>query len=240
MEFEGQRAKLYTNLEWANSPGYIKEILKAGQFKKLDKVLDVGTGTGIMAKAISPLVNRVVGIDISEEMLALSNVNSNVQLILRDIRDSSLEDCSFDKVVARQVFHHIIENTQKAMDECYRVLKPGGLMVFAEGVPSTWEIKKFYTLIFSKKEIRLTFMEEDLVRLLKVSGFNDIKTSVIWERQVSVRNWLTNSALSKRTQKEIFDMHLKYKTLCTKAYNMTITENDCLTDIKEAVVVGKK
>lgn len=240
MEFEGERARLYGNLEWANKPSYIEAIIVAGQFKDTDIVLDVGTGTGIMARAVSPLVKEVIGLDISRDMLARNREDGNIKLVVGDIRDSGLESGYFNKVVARQVFHHILSDTQKAVDECYRVMKKGGLMILTEGVPPTLEIKPHYMKVFSIKEERLTFMEDDLVKLLQASSFSDIKVTDVWQRQMSIRNWLANSGLPKEKQDKIFNLYPEAKDICERAYNMTIVDGDCLIDMKQAIVTGVK
>ena len=90
MKFQGKRAKLYSNLDWANELSFINTIVAAGHFQKTDKVLDVGTGTGIMARAVAPFVDKVMGIDISHDMLILGSPIENVKLMEGDIRCSGL------------------------------------------------------------------------------------------------------------------------------------------------------
>ena len=64
-----RRSKLYNEQKWVKNEGYLKEFIKYGRFQKNEVVLDVGTGTGIVAKAIAPLVKQVIAIDISNSML---------------------------------------------------------------------------------------------------------------------------------------------------------------------------
>ena len=238
LEFKGQRAKLYNNLEWATKPSFIDPILNIGCFQSTDRVLDVGTGTGIIAKAISPLVKEVIGIDISKFMLELCSHNSNIQQVVGDIRKTEMENNSFDKIVARQTFHHILTDTQKAVDNCYRMLKINGRMIIAEGVPPTLEIKPHYERVFALKEERLVFMEQDLVNLLTNSGFKNTLVINIWQKQMSIRNWLTNSGLPQKTQDSIFQLFPANRSICVKAYKMTEQDGDCFIDMKQAIVTG--
>jgi ubiquinone/menaquinone biosynthesis C-methylase UbiE len=138
------------------------------------------------------------------------------------------------------VFHHIIERTQKAMDECYRILRIGGKMVLSEGVPPTLEVKEDYKRIFKLKEKRLTFTEEDLINLMKNSGFKNIKVLVHVMKNFSVYDWLENSGLPREKQNRIFEMHVTGSDKFKKAYNMKIVSGDCLIDVKNLILVGEK
>src|SRR3989338_2924881 len=150
------RSERYNNLKWVNDSSYLKAFISSAGFNNKDLVLDVGTGTGVVAHALAPIVKEVIGLDISQDMLEHSNWKDNKYFIKRDIRDPIFYDNVFDKVTARMMFHHILEDTQKAMNECHRVLKKGGRMVLSEGVPQTPAVKEDYTKMFKLKEERLT------------------------------------------------------------------------------------
>jgi len=234
------RAKHYNELEWANHRLYLDEFVKMGGFKKTDTVLDVGTGTGIVAHALAPSVKAVIGLDKSQDMLKHSNWYGNMYFIKRNILDPIFNDGVFDKVTARQVFHHILRGTQQAMNECYRILKPRGQMVFSEGIPPSPEVKQDYIEIFKLKEKRLTFMEEDLIALMRRAGFKNIQTEVLWLRKMSIRNWLVNSGLPQPIQDRIFELHVNAKDYFRRAYNMVEADRDCLIDMKMAILSGVK
>ena len=203
-------------------------------------MLDVGTGTGIVAHAVSPFVKQVVGLDKSQDMLEHSNWCGNMYFIKRDILNPIFADEVFDKVTCRQVFHHILRDRQKAMDICYKLLKKGGLMILSEGVPPTKRVKEDYIEIFRLKEKRLTFYEEDLVDLMKKGGFRDIELKIIYLRKMSVRNWLTSSGIPRVIQEKIYGLHKNAADYFKKDYNMIETGNDCLIDMKMAILTGKK
>jgi ubiquinone/menaquinone biosynthesis C-methylase UbiE len=234
------RAENYNKLEWAREDKYLKTFIRMGEFQKRDIVLDVGTGTGIVAHAVAPLVEEIIGLDKSQEMMEHSNWNDNKYFIKRDIRDPFFNEGVFDVVTARMVFHHILENTQGAMNECYRIVKKGGRMVFSEGVPPSKEVREDYIEIFRLKEERLTFYEDDLIALMKGAGFENISLKTIVLPQMSVRNWLDNSGLSQSIKDQIFKLHVESRDYFKKAYSMTITDDDCFINMKMVVVVGEK
>ena len=235
-----KRSETYNQLQWVRSRVYLDAFVKAGTFRKTDLVLDIGTGTGVVAHAIAPLVDQVIGLDKSQEMLEHSNWSGNMYFIKRDVLNPVFDKEVFDKVTARLVFHHILDGTQKAMDECYRVLKREGVMILSEGIPPCLKVRQDYIDIFKLKEDRLTFMEEDLISLMELSGFRNIKLNILWLRQMSVRNWLKNSGLSQPTQDKIYNLHKYAKDYFKRAYNMAETEGDCLIDMKMAVLRGVK
>jgi len=238
--FWKMRSQHYNELEWANHHLYLDAFVEAGHFKKNEIVLDVGTGTGIVAHAVSPFVKEVVGLDKSQDMLEHSNWRENMYFIKRNILNPIFVDEVFDKITCRQVFHHILRHRQRAMDICYRLLKKGGLMVLSEGVPPTKRVKKDYIEIFRLKEKRITFYEEDLIDLMRRSGFKDIKLKIITLKKMSVRNWLTSSGIPEVTQERIYRLHKNAADYFKKDYNMLERDNDCLIDMKMAILTSKK
>ncbi|MCG2715855.1 MAG: class I SAM-dependent methyltransferase [Candidatus Marinimicrobia bacterium] len=223
-----------------NEPSYLESLISFANFDPDDSVLDVGTGTGIIAESIAPIVKEVIGLDISQDMLEQSNWKDNKYFIKRDIREPFFHKNIFDKVTTRMVFHHIIEGIQDAMAECYRVLKYGGRMILSEGIPPIPEVKEDYENIFRLKEDRITFLEDDLIELMINSGFKNISKKIHIMKNFSVRDWLTNSGLAQNNQNKIFEMHVTGSDIFKKAYNMKIVNGDYLIDVKNLILVGEK
>ena len=158
IQFWSERSEKYAGLEWAKRGGYLHTFIETGGFEEGDRVLDVGTGTGIVGKAICPFAKEVIGADLCPKMLeqAAKGAPLNMKFVQADLHSLPFDDGSFDKVTARMVFHHVLEKTHEAMRECRRVLKKGGRMVFSEGVPPTRHVVDFYTEMFRLKEERIT------------------------------------------------------------------------------------
>ena len=98
------------------------------------RILEVGVGTGISLPGYSSH-NRIVGIDLSEPMLRkaqrrVANLSlTNVEILeVMDAEHLSFPDASFDVVVANHVIS-TVPNPQTALDECARMLRPGGEMI---------------------------------------------------------------------------------------------------------------
>lgn len=234
-----ERAKVYQNLEWVRNKSYLKNVISAIVPNLQDIVLDIGTGTGAIAVAISPMVNKVIGIDFSQSMLDRAKRCDNIYYVKWDVRKPLFYDGIFTKVVARQVLHHIPE-TQVVVDICHRVLKKGGKFIIAEPVCPSSDIKDRYGEIFKLKDNRQIFTEEDLIEIIKKAGFESVKATTFRVKKFSVRNWLDNNALESVAQNKIFELHVRGSDAFRRAYRMKIINGDCLIDIKNVVIVGEK
>ena len=102
-----------------------------------DNVLDLGTGTGAVAQRAALTVGpscRVVGIDISPDMLALAQQRVTAlgldNLTLRDGSAESIpvDDATFDVVLACLSMMYVIDR-ESAAREIARALRPGGRFV---------------------------------------------------------------------------------------------------------------
>ncbi|MBD2043952.1 class I SAM-dependent methyltransferase [Microcoleus sp. FACHB-672] len=94
-------------------------------------VLDVGCAAGHTAFAFAPHVQEVIGVDISQGMLAEASQQADARNItnvhFQEAIASSLPfaDQQFDIVTCRYVAHHF-PSLMPAITEIYRVLKAGG------------------------------------------------------------------------------------------------------------------
>jgi demethylmenaquinone methyltransferase/2-methoxy-6-polyprenyl-1,4-benzoquinol methylase len=123
----------------------------------VDLLLDVATGTGDMIKPAMMLKPRkIVGLDISEGMLQIArekyqgNTTTEIEFIKADSEDLPFEDGLFDaEMVAFGVRN--FENTLKGLEEMFRVLKPGGMIVVLEFSKPSWEpFRSIYSFYFKR------------------------------------------------------------------------------------------
>jgi len=103
------------------------------------RILEVGVGTGISLPDYSR-DNRIVGIDLSEAMLRKAQQRvedlelTNVEkLEVMDAEHLAFPDESFDVVVASHVIS-TVPHPETALDECARMLRPGGEMILISRV----------------------------------------------------------------------------------------------------------
>ncbi len=240
-----RRARFFNKLQWVSNRDIIDELIKIADLSLGHVVLDAGTGSGKVDTAICHLVKEVHSTDICKEMLDLVENRHYPNLVLRlgDIRAMDYPCDSFDRVVARLVYHHILtkEERSSATRECYRVLKKGGEMIICEGVPPQKELLDDYTEIFKLKEDRVVYLPEDIVRLMEDTGFTNVVVYSFVDQDFSVRNWLDNDGtLTPETKDKIFDLHRYARQTFKEAYNLRELGFDILIDTKMVFVVGEK
>jgi ubiquinone/menaquinone biosynthesis C-methylase UbiE len=94
-----------------------------------ERALDVGTGAGVLALALAPLVGEVVGVDIVPELLAAAREQAppNATFVEGDATALPFEDFAFDLVATRRTIHHT-GRPELVIAEMARVVSPGGLV----------------------------------------------------------------------------------------------------------------
>jgi ubiquinone/menaquinone biosynthesis C-methylase UbiE len=97
--------------------------------QKGEQVLDVGTGTGLVAHLVAPRVSpgSVIGIDLSDNMLALarSKKSRNVQFLGMAAERLIFKPETFDLVTMGEALAYVSDPTD-ALAEAHRVLRSGG------------------------------------------------------------------------------------------------------------------
>jgi 2-polyprenyl-3-methyl-5-hydroxy-6-metoxy-1,4-benzoquinol methylase len=102
--------------------------------KDSDTVLDYGCGTGTASCQFSSLVKDIHAIDISSEMIAISQAKAahgkieNVNFEQADIFDGKYSKESYDVILAFNMLH-TVPNPQNVVLQINELLKPEGLFI---------------------------------------------------------------------------------------------------------------
>jgi ubiquinone/menaquinone biosynthesis C-methylase UbiE len=121
------------------STAIASRMLAIGEVGRSDSVLDLGTGTGLVARLAADRGANVIGIDHSEGMLGRARlkaeqagVASRASFQPMDAEALTFEDGTFDVITSLYVLRHL-PNPRAAVGEMHRTLRPGGRLVVAVG-----------------------------------------------------------------------------------------------------------
>jgi len=110
---------------------YLEAYVRFCRLSADDELLDLACGTGEFALFAAPRVKRVVGVDISDGMLAIGRAHAaegglhNVELVCHDVMRVPLPDRVFSMVTCRNALHHM-ENHCQAVAEMARCCRQDG------------------------------------------------------------------------------------------------------------------
>ena len=105
------------------------------------EILDIGSGTGFLSIMLAEIGYRVVGLDLSEEMIGRARKKARNRGVEVEFKPGDAENLpfgtgSFDALVNRAVLW-TLPDPKKALAEWRRVLKPGGRLCFFLHEPHT-------------------------------------------------------------------------------------------------------
>ncbi|MFZ3166958.1 MAG: methyltransferase domain-containing protein [Candidatus Methanoperedens sp.] len=161
-----------------------------------DAVLEVGTGTGDIAFHIAPIARKVVGIDISPEMITVasrkcSELNlKNLTFQVEDAYRLPFAESYFTKVVSCNSLQTMKEPF-KAIIEGKRVLKEGGEFIcitYCFGDSGFLEQLKLikWIILYGKPKYWLNFTSNGLIACFEKAGFEIIRKEVVWKKPVAL------------------------------------------------------
>jgi ubiquinone/menaquinone biosynthesis C-methylase UbiE len=139
-------------------------------------VLDAGCGQGksfkLLNDALSP--GKIIGVDFHGESLILaseaaSSCGAPVELHEADCARLALADASVDIVFCHQTFHHLVDQ-ERTLAEFRRVLKPNGLLLFAESTDAY--IKSWVIRLLFRHPMHVQKSADGYLAMLRDAGFS--------------------------------------------------------------------
>lgn len=122
-----------------------RQISKELQLSRGDKVLELGSGLGLLGKAIKEEVDGEVkyfGIELAYRSAEMSGEQGLLESQVNVI-DLPFANNTFDALVTTDVLEHIKDN-DRATSEMFRVLKPGGKAFVVIADPSEARFKEIH------------------------------------------------------------------------------------------------
>jgi len=229
-----KRAQSYNNTNWVKNEKFIDAFLDMISNKSYSNILEIGIGTGAVAKVMSEVKGPLIGIDISKEMIDQIKYD-NITPIVANAHDLPFADSSFDLIYMRNVIHYL-DDPKKVFSEIFRCLKSGGTHLFSQVVPPDDTISTEYDWLVGR-DIHYPTKNEilELFSPFKKINHNDF----LLENQ-SINNWLDNTCQKQEERKEIIDRHHKTSHDYRSLANYRQTEDDIFVNIRHFMVSGEK
>lgn len=154
----------------------LRELTRlVGPYDRFDRILDVGCGTGRSLPLLEAYFypEKLLGIDIDPRLVADSakaaqRCACRVEVRVGDATRLDLPDGSMDMVLCHQTMHHLARQ-EAAVEEFFRVLAPGGVLLFAESCRSFVYSLWVRALFRHPMEVQKT--SDEYQALLRGAGF---------------------------------------------------------------------
>ena len=169
--FNGIVAHLYDWILPKRKPVEFLDLLNA---QKHDKILEIGAGTGRIAKHYGLKVRDLTLLDPAENMLkrAIEHL-PHAKPIVGFSERMDFSSNSFDKIVCYDSLHHW-QNQMKGLKEAYRVLRPGGKILVLEVDQNNFWGRKLQLFENILKMNSHMHVPDDLRKMLEKIGFSKV------------------------------------------------------------------
>ncbi|KAK6505752.1 hypothetical protein TWF481_007644 [Arthrobotrys musiformis] len=159
------------------------------------KLLDLGTGTGLLSLPLSPYTSTILSIDPSPTMIShlTSKLPKETNItplcaLISSPSDPILNSQKFDIIVSNLVLHHV-PDIKQFINLTNGLLNPGGVICLTDFEDTGPESRKFHPEDKMDGVERHGLVREEMVGLLNDAGFADVKVEVGWVMRKQVERF---------------------------------------------------
>mgnify|MGYP002518826363 CR=1 FL=1 len=182
--FWDRNAKIYDKFMKKDASAYEKMYSLIRSAVKNKDVLELATGTGLIAKNISGSARTIEATDASEEMISIAKTDNNstkIHYSVQNMFSLPYADKSFDVVIVANALH-IIPTPEKALKEIKRVLKDDGKLIAPTFTHSDNNIKGKIKAFFMKLAgfpLYTKWSNAEYQNFLTANGFIPYKNEIL-------------------------------------------------------------
>jgi tRNA (cmo5U34)-methyltransferase len=193
-DYHGQRRRLVPSFDLFYGSAVDVLALRPGP---IERVLDLGAGTGIMSEAVLARYPdaQLVLLDGAAEMLAQAERQlpaASITTVLADLRDP-LPPGPFDAIVSALAIHHLEDADKRELfARVYALLRPGGVFVNAEHVagPTPW-LQRAYWQLWRDACTAAGASSAEIAgaeRRMEMDRSNDVATQLAWMSEAGMQD----------------------------------------------------
>lgn len=182
--FWDRTARIYDRFMKKDHAAYEKIFDLVRPVVKDKTVLELATGTGVIAKNIEMYAKYIEATDSSEKMIEIAkkdNHSKKLHFSVQDMFDLPYPDRSFDVVIVANALH-IIPNPEKVLDAIYRVLKDDGVLIAPTFTHADCSFKgklKAFFMRFFGFPLHTKWGRDSYLEFLSVNGWRVRKSAIL-------------------------------------------------------------
>jgi ubiquinone/menaquinone biosynthesis C-methylase UbiE len=196
---------------WVTDEQRIARLVSAARLNGTERVLDIATGPGYIAEAFAKNSREVVGMDLTEAMLAIGRARTeergvkNISFRTGDAQNLPFDESEFDVVVCRLALHHVQQPT-KVVSGMARVCRRGGT-VLVEDIhgsehPTRAAYQDCWEILRDPSHVRALPVSE-LLHIFRDAGLETEMVSTADDLCPEVERWMATTKVPAERAAEI-------------------------------------
>jgi DNA gyrase subunit B len=238
IHFKNRAAKYNRSSNWVADQELIRLMFDLSGAGPESEVLDIATGTGLIARQFYGRVKKVTGLDISPDM-AKHAEGCMDEIVFAPVEKMPFPDDSFDMVVCRQGLQFV--ELGAAIAEIHRVLRPGGTTVLCH---LTAYNETDRDLCFAIQKLRNParrnyLMPADMAVALEATGFREVE-NVEYLSDESVNQWIDNGAIPQENMDRIRELYRSADDDFKEIHDIRFEDDDIMDEMLLVIATGQK
>jgi ubiquinone/menaquinone biosynthesis C-methylase UbiE len=196
---------------WVTDEQRIARLVATARLSGAEGVLDIATGPGYIAEAFATSSREVVGMDLTEAMLAIGRARTeerglkNISFRVGDAQNLPFEEGEFDVVVCRLALHHV-QQPGEVVSGMARVCRPGGMVlvedIYGSEHPARAAYQDGWEILRDPSHVRVLPLSE-LLHLFRDAGLETETVSTADDLCPEVERWMATTKVPAERAAEI-------------------------------------
>jgi ubiquinone/menaquinone biosynthesis C-methylase UbiE len=206
----GKQAEVYARMRQTTDERGLKGIVQLSGADDRSRVLDVACGPGFLSMAFAARCRAVIGIDATEQFLAMARTEAesrglrNIEFRSGNAEALPFKEGEFDLVACRAAYHHF-PRPARVLAEMARVAGPGGHLVIADMLSSEDPEQAAYhnrlDRLCDPTHVR-ALPPSEFERLFADAGLS-VQTRITVSIDIEVDEWIAHGAPDAAAEAEI-------------------------------------